>query len=77
MKEEFPGWWTLIQDNSGGLSSMRVAFLTTIVTVLVAWSYVTFKNVELQALPDNITMLVIGMGGVKAVQRMGEKSEVK
>lgn len=72
-QEQFPGWWTILADESGGLSSMRVAFLLTIVMVLAGWGYTTFIKKELQPLPDNITTLVIGLGAVKAVQRFGEK----
>jgi hypothetical protein len=69
-----PDWWTLLEDNSGGFSTLRLCLLVVVVFVMVAWAYVCWHKGELVALPDNILALVLGFAGVKAVQRIGENN---
>jgi hypothetical protein len=68
-----PKWWTFFEDNAGGFSMMRLAFLLTVLAVLANWSYVVFLKGELIDFPQGAVALLVGFGGVKTVQRFGEK----
>jgi hypothetical protein len=70
-----PKWWTILEDNAGGFSATRLAFLLTVLAVLVNWSYVIFLKGEMIDLPQGAVALLVGIGGVKAVQRFGEKEQ--
>lgn len=63
-----------VQDNSGGLSSMRLAFLTWTLGVFLVWAGISIYTRTIQALPDSLIILTLGVSGTKAVQRFGEKS---
>jgi len=62
----------LLEDGAGGTSSMRFGFLLTIIIVMLGWGYISYKKTELQTLPDNVLMLVLGFAGIKAGQRFVE-----
>ena len=66
-------FWSLLEDNSGGLSAMRVAFLTVVLVTMFNWTFTCINKKELVPMDTNMVTLVIGLGGVKAVQRFGEK----
>ena len=63
-----------IEDNSGGLSAMRLAFLTWTLGVFLLWMMISIQTRALQPLPDSLIITMIGFSGMKAVQRFGEKS---
>lgn len=64
----------LVQDNSGGLSSMRLVFLTWTLGLFFIWAGISIRTGVLQPLPDSVIILALGVSGTKAVQRFGEKS---
>lgn len=63
-----------VQDNSGGLSSMRLIFLTWGLGLFLVWAGISIRTGTLQPLPDSLIILTLGISGTKAVQRFGEKS---
>lgn len=63
----------LFEDNSGGTSSMRVAFLATLAIIIGVWAYVCICKTEIIAPPDSAVTLVLGLATAKAVQRFAEK----
>ena len=66
---------SFLEDNSGGFSATRLAFLLWAVGVLAVWIYSSIENNNLAKI-DNTVVTVLGilMTG-KAVQRFGEKSD--
>jgi hypothetical protein len=68
---------SFLEDNSGGFSSTRLAFLLWAVGALVAWLVVSIRAESLQSL-DNSVIAIIGilMTG-KVAQRFGEKAETE
>ena len=67
----------ILEDNSGGLSATRLAFLLWAVGVLVAWSIVSVRSGTLQPIDGSVqAILAILMTG-KVVQRFGERAEDK
>ena len=65
------------QDDNGKVGSIRTAFLVSLFVVLLNWSYVNYQKQELQALPESVVVMVLGLGGVKAYQGYTESSERK
>lgn len=63
-----------VQDNSGGLSSMRLVFLVWTLGLFFIWAGISIRTGVLQPLPDSVIILSLGVSGTKAVQRFGEKS---
>lgn len=62
-----------LQEDSGGFSASRLAFLLWIAGVLVVWLITSIKSNSLQEIPDSIsTVIGILMTG-KVVQKFGEK----
>ncbi len=66
---------TIIQDNSGGLSSIRIGFLVSLGIVLATWLFVCVVRKEIVSIPEPVVTLVLGVSAAKCVQRFGEKSE--
>lgn len=63
----------LVSDNSGGVSSIRVIMLLWTAAILFVWVYSSFIKSEIQALPNEMVTLYLGVIGLKTVQRFGEK----
>lgn len=62
-----------LQEDNGGFSAGRLAFLLWIAGVLVVWLITSIKSSSLQAIPDSVaTVIGILMTG-KVVQKFGEK----
>jgi hypothetical protein len=69
---------SIIQDNSGGVSSMRILMLLWGVGVLAIWSAAwivgMFHGVyAAPTIPSEIVTILLGITGTKCVQRFGEK----
>jgi hypothetical protein len=62
------------QDNSGGLSSTRLAFLTWTMGVFLVWGFASYQAKSVQAIPDSVIVMMGVVSGAKCVQRFGEKS---
>lgn len=66
-----------LQEDNGGFSSSRLAFLLWIAGVLIAWIIASIKGGSLQEIPDSVvTVIGILMTG-KIVQKFGEKPPEK
>jgi hypothetical protein len=74
-KEKAPGFWTVLSDNAGGFSSMRLAFLLWILVVVFNWTYLSLKNGKMEALDGSLVTMTAALGVAKAAQRIGEKTE--
>ena len=74
--DQSPRITTVIEDNSGGYSSMRVALLATLFTVLFFWGWAAYDDIHrhqpLPDLPKNVLILVLGVGGGKIIQKLWE-----
>jgi hypothetical protein len=66
-----------LQDDSGNLSSTRLALLLWVIGVLVIWGAASLKTGELKAIPDSVTTVIGLLMGGKVMQKFGERSEVK
>jgi hypothetical protein len=67
--------YSLLEDNSGGLSATRLAFLLWAVGVLGMWIYSSIQQGKLAAIDGTVvTVLGILMTG-KTVQRFGEQTD--
>lgn len=65
---------TFLEDNNGGFSATRLAFLLWVVGLLVIWLLAFFKTGAMPEIPTSVlTLLGILMGG-KVVQRFGENA---
>ena len=65
-----------LQEKNGKYSAARLGFLLTLLLVMGTWTYTSFKKTELQPVPDSLVTLVIGVGGLKTVQRFGEPKQL-
>jgi hypothetical protein len=63
----------MFEDNTGGWSMTRTVLAFITLTVMLTWAVSCYRAKSIQPIPDNAVMLIIGFGGVKAVQRFGEK----
>ena len=75
MNEKAPGFWTVLSDNAGGFSSMRVAFLLWMLVVCFNWTYLSIKANKLEPLDGSIVTMTAALGIAKAAQRIGEKAD--
>ena len=73
MSAKMPKLWTMFEDNAGGFSSTRVYLGFIILISMFTWSWACYQKKDVVPFPDNMVMLIVGFGGVKAVQRFGEK----
>jgi hypothetical protein len=69
---------SIVQDNSGGLSSMRILMLLWGVGVFLMWSGAWIVGLVhgiylAPTIPSEIVTILLGLTGVKCVQRFGEK----
>jgi hypothetical protein len=69
---------SVIQDNSGGLSSMRILMLLWGGGVFLLWSGAWIVGIvhgiyTAPTLPPEIVTILLGVTGVKCVQRYGER----
>jgi hypothetical protein len=56
---------SIVQDNSGGLSSSRILMLMWGIVTLLIWAAGT--------IPPEVVTILLGITGAKVVQRFGEK----
>jgi len=65
---------TILEDNSGGYSSIRIVLLITLVTVLFFWGWAAKSNIQhnqpLPDIPTNVVLLVSVVGGGKVIQKI-------
>lgn len=67
-------WWkSILEDNSGGASSIRILMMVWGVGLFVVWCYVSFHTGGLVTIPESVITLFLGLVTTKVVQRFGEK----
>lgn len=66
---------SFLEDNSGGFSATRLAFLLWALGVLAVWIYSSIKNNSLQAIDGSVTTILGILMTGKVVQRFGENSD--
>lgn len=59
---------SMFQGQNGKVSSMRVGFLITLLTVLLNWSYINYEKKEIVVMPESMVALVVGLAGAKVAQ---------
>ena len=64
---------TFLEDNSGGLSMMRLVFFVWGIGLFVVWSYMCINTGGIITLPTEIITLFLGLSTAKVVQRGLEK----
>lgn len=75
---------SVIEDNSGGLSTARIMSLTWSVGVFLVWAIASLLIIytssgtqapvtSLLSLPWEVVTMALGFGGFKVAQRFGEK----
>ncbi len=66
---------SFFEDNSGGLSSMRLVFVIFTLAVVAIWSYVSISKGQMAALDSSIVSVIGILAASKTVQRFGENDE--
>ncbi len=69
IKEFFAG---LLEDNSGGFSSIRFVLLVWFTLVFVVWTYTAFHLGTVPDIPSGTLTFSATLAGSKVVQRFGE-----
>lgn len=64
---------SLLEDNAGGLSSIRAAMLAWLVAVGATWVFVAIATRSLPDIPGGVLTFTGMLVGGKVVQRFGEK----
>jgi hypothetical protein len=69
---------SIIQDNSGGLSSIRILMLLWGGGVFLIWGFASVMAIlhgiyTFPTIPSEVVTTLIGVTGIKTVQRFGEK----
>lgn len=64
-----------LSDNSGGLSSNRLAFLAWTLGPFIVWSFLSLMKMDILSIPDSILGIIGIMTTGKVIQRFGEKTE--
>ena len=69
---------SIVQDNSGGLSSIRILTLAWGLIPLIVWSAGSIVGLlhgvyVFPVMPESIVMLICGITGAKVIQRGFEK----
>lgn len=70
---------SMLEDNSGGYSTMRVLLVLVVLSVLVVWVSASFRapSGTIPELPTNVLAFVGSFVAAKAVQRFGEQPVVE
>ena len=66
---------TLLSENGGSPSTMRALALLVVGTIMVNWTIITAKTGALQNLTPDQVGLVLGVLGIKAIQRKFESGD--
>ena len=69
---------SIIEDNSGGLSSTRILMLLWGVGVFLVWGigcgFAAYHGVyTFPSIPPEVVTILLGITGIKTVQRFGER----
>lgn len=59
---------TLIQDDTGAVSSMRVMTLAVVLSVMLVWTVISIRQNAFAPMPMEVMSLVIAALGAKAAQ---------
>lgn len=62
------------QENNGNYSATRLAFLAWIFGALIIWSIGSFRDKEMQPIPESVTILVGVLMSGKVAQKFQEES---
>jgi hypothetical protein len=63
---------SLVSDNAGGWSTMRLAVLLWCVTLTVVWTIVAIVHGTIPDIPTGVLGVTATFLGAKAIQRIGE-----
>jgi hypothetical protein len=75
MNDKPPGIWTLLEDNSGGFSTMRFAFLLWLIVLCFNFTYTSVSSGKMVGLDASLVTLTAALAVTKTVQRFGEKAD--
>ena len=69
---------SMIQDNTGGMSSIRVLMLLWGGGVFTVWATAVIVGLfhgiyVIPSIPESVVQILVGIVGIKTVQRFGEK----
>lgn len=64
---------SLIEDNTGGASSMRVLMLGAFLAVGAVWCFVAVSTKSIPDLPPGVVTVLGAVVAAKTAQRFGEK----
>lgn len=65
---------TLIQDDTGAISSMRVMTLAVVLPVMLVWTVISIRQNAFVPMPMEVMSLVIAALGAKAAQSKFESA---
>lgn len=64
---------SMVEDQAGGISSMRVLLVLWILCLTTVWVVMAFKSWSIPDIPNGVLGLTGTFLATKAFQRMGEK----
>ena len=65
---------SVLQDNSGGFSAYRLAYLVWLLGSFLVWSILSFKKGEFIKIDESFVLLVVALTTGKVIQRFGENN---
>lgn len=66
-----------LQEDNGGFSASRLAFLLWICGALIAWLVTSITSYSLQEIPDSVVMIIGILMTGKVTQKFGEEPPKK
>ena len=69
---------SIIQDNTGGLSSIRILMLLWGAGVFLVWAAAVIVGLfhgiyAIPSIPETVVQILVGVTGIKTIQRFGER----
>lgn len=66
---------SMFEDNSGGISTMRVIAFLWMLILTSTWAFVAYKTQSIPDIPEGVLAVTGTLIGGKVIQRFGEKPE--
>ena len=67
--------YSLLSDNSGGISTVRIINLIWALSLTFVWVYIALNTGTIPEIPQNVLAITGMLIGGKVIQRFGEKPE--
>ena len=64
----------IFSEDNGNYSSTRFMFIVWGLSVLTIWGILSVYKHEILSLPETVVGIIVALGGVKVIQKFGEKT---